>query len=133
AAGERSQRLGDELARQQERERIAREVHDVLGHRLSLLNLHAGALQVRPGADPDEVQSAELVRQSAAQSMEDLRSLLDMLHEPSGQDTAVADPSLEDLPAMLEETAATGISVTSSVYLDQAATADSAVDRKSVV
>src|SRR5699024_11918710 len=51
AAGERSQRLGDELARQQERERIAREVHDVLGHRLSLLNLHAGALQVRPGAD----------------------------------------------------------------------------------
>src|SRR5699024_9284956 len=79
AAGERSQRLGDELARQQERERIAREVHDVLGHRLSLLNLHAGALQVRPGADPDEVQSAELVRQSAAQSMEDLRSLLDML------------------------------------------------------
>src|SRR5699024_8133046 len=129
AAGEGSQRLGGELGRQQERERIAREVHDVLGHRLSLLNLHAGALQVRPGADPDEVQSAELVRQSAAQSMEDLRSLLDMLHEPSGQGTVVAEPSLEDLPAMIEETAATGISVTSSVYLDQAATADPAVAR----
>src|SRR5699024_3941637 len=52
-----------------------------------------------------------------------------MLHEPSGQGTVVAEPSLEDLPAMIEKTAATGISVTSSVYLDQAATAESAVAR----
>lgn len=129
AAGERSERLGGALARQEERERIAREVHDVLGHRLSLLNLHAGALQVGATADPDLVHSAAQVRQSAAQSMQDLRSLLDMLHEPPGQGRGVAEPSLDDLPAMIEETAATGVPVTSTVYLDQAATADPAVAR----
>ena len=47
AAGRRSAKLGDELARQVERHRIAREVHDVLGHRLSLLNLHAGGERQR--------------------------------------------------------------------------------------
>src|SRR5699024_10142211 len=93
AAGERSQRLGDELARQQERERVAWEVQRYLERRLSLLDQHAGSLQVLLVAVPDEVHSPELVRQSAVPSMDDLRELLDMLHEPSGQGTAVVEPS----------------------------------------
>lgn len=129
AADAQREQLGGALARQEERERIAREVHDVLGHRLSLLSLHAGALQVGAGADPDLARNAESVRQSAVQSMQDLRSLLDMLHEPASQGQAVAEPSLEDLPAMIEETAATGVPVTSTVYLDQAASADPAIAR----
>ena len=46
---EAEQRLRVEAARQMERTRIAREMHDVLAHRISLLSLHAGALEFRPG------------------------------------------------------------------------------------
>ena len=45
-------------ARAQERTRIAREMHDVLAHRLSLLSLHAGALEVHPDAPPEEIARA---------------------------------------------------------------------------
>lgn len=77
-------RLGDQAARQQERERIAREVHDVLGHRLSLLNLHAGAVATRAAHDPEPGRERRFVRSMAARSMEDLRSLLAVLREPLG-------------------------------------------------
>ena len=46
-----------------ERTRIAREMHDVLGHRISLLALHAGALEVRPDLPAEKVRAtAELMR-----------------------------------------------------------------------
>jgi signal transduction histidine kinase len=47
---EAEQRMHVEQAREAERRRIAREMHDVLAHRVSLLSLHAGALEFRPDA-----------------------------------------------------------------------------------
>jgi signal transduction histidine kinase len=44
--------LRAEQAQQRARDEIAREMHDVLGHRLSLLSVHAGALEFRPDASP---------------------------------------------------------------------------------
>ena len=71
---EAEQELRVAEARQGERNRIAREMHDVLAHRLSLLSLHAGALELRPDAAPDEVaRAAGVVRDSAYQALEDLR------------------------------------------------------------
>ena len=55
---EAEQQLRVEQARQQERARIAREMHDVLAHRISLLSMHAGALEFRPDAPPEEVARA---------------------------------------------------------------------------
>ena len=101
-AGRQRAELGDELARQRERERIAREVHDALGHRLSLLNLHAGALEVNARDDAQLAQSAALVRASASRSMDDLRSLLAVLREDPNAEPVIAEPSLVDLPAMIE-------------------------------
>src|SRR5690606_24657871 len=83
------------------RERIGREVHDVLGHRLSLLNLHAGALESHAPPDGPLGESARLVRESAARAMEDLRSLLDMLNDPLEAGPAEPDLSLVDLPEMI--------------------------------
>ena len=55
---EAEQQLRVEQARHAERARIAREMHDVLAHRISLLSLHAGALEFRPDAPPEEVARA---------------------------------------------------------------------------
>ena len=84
--------LGEEVARQAERERIAREVHDVLGHRLSLLSLHASGLELAAD-DPKLARSAALVREGAQESMADLRSLLAVLRQPSDPDISQALPT----------------------------------------
>jgi signal transduction histidine kinase len=68
------QQLRVEQARHAERTQIAREMHDVLAHRISLLSLHAGALEFRPDAAPEEVaRAAAVIRTSAHQALEDLR------------------------------------------------------------
>ncbi|MDO5504396.1 MAG: histidine kinase [Actinomycetia bacterium] len=112
------QGLSDELARQSERERLAQEVHDALGHRLSLLSLHAGALQLRAGDDPALHESASLVRWGAEQAMTDLRALLSMLRQPGSPDLAAAVPSLRDLALLIEENSQTGTTLISTVQMD---------------
>lgn len=129
AAQQVSDQLGDQLARQRERERIGREVHDVLGHRLSLLSLHAGALEVHaPRAGP-LAESARLVREGASRSMADLRSLLAMLNEPLGSERAEPDLSLVDLREMIDETIGAGITLSSSVFVSHPEDADPALAR----
>ena len=79
---EAEQQLHVEQARQQERARIAREMHDVLAHRISLLSMHAGALEFRPDAPPEEVaRAAGIVRASAHQALQDLREVIGVLRE----------------------------------------------------
>lgn len=110
--------LTDELARQAERERLAQEVHDALGHRLSLLSLHAGAVQLRAGEDPALRESAGLVRWGAEQAMTDLRSLLTMLRQPGGPDLADSIPTLRDMALLIDETSRTGVTLVSTVQLE---------------
>jgi hypothetical protein len=58
--------LRAEQAQQRARDEIAREMHDVLGHRLSLLSVHAGALEFRPDAPAGEVaRAAKVIRENA--------------------------------------------------------------------
>jgi signal transduction histidine kinase len=71
---EADQRLHADLARTAERTRIAREMHDVLAHRISLIALHAGALEVRPDLPSEQVrEAAVLLRSTARQALEELR------------------------------------------------------------
>lgn len=120
--------LGEEVARQTERERIAREVHDVLGHRLSLLSLHASGLELAAD-DPKLAKSAALVREGAQESMSDLRSLLTVLRQPSDPDISKALPTLVDLPELIDESLAAGSPVTSAVFLDRGAELHEQVSR----
>ncbi|WP_404383527.1 histidine kinase [Knoellia locipacati] len=121
--------LTDEVARQTERERIAQEVHDALGHRLSLLSLHAGALEVTSEDNPRVAESAALVRANAQQSMADLRSLLAMLRQPDSPDVAAAVPRLDDVPALIDETVSTGVNIVSTVQLEALARLDDTTSR----
>src|SRR3954447_17615335 len=78
-----------EEARAAERRRIAREMHDVLAHRLSLLSVHAGALEFHPDAPGEEVaEAAGVIRQSAKTALEELRSVIGVLREDSGESLA---------------------------------------------
>ncbi|GGB28757.1 two-component sensor histidine kinase [Flexivirga endophytica] len=120
--------LGEEVARQAERERIAREVHDVLGHRLSLLSLHASGLELAAD-DPKLVKSAALVREGAQESMADLRSLLAVLRQPSDPDISQTLPSLIDLPQLIDESLAAGSPVAAAVFLDRGAELHDQVSR----
>lgn len=121
-------RLSDEVVRQAERERIAREVHDVIGHRQSLLSIHAGALEANTREQDERLAgSASLVRESAAQTVSDLRSLLEVLRRPDDPDLAHAVPGLDALPALVDETVAHGMPLVATVVLDGTTALDPAV------
>ena len=100
-------------AREGERTRIAREMHDVLAHRLSLLSLHAGALEVHPDAPPDEIaRAAGVVRASAHQALEDLRQVIDVLRaEPAGSERQRPQPTLRDVADLVDESRDAGTAV----------------------
>ena len=143
-----STRLADTVSLQAERERVAREVHDGLGHRLSLLALHAAALEQgvletsessnapegsqapdSAGAvgEEDPRAAAQRVRQEAQGAMRDLRSLLAVLREPVG--AVEPAPRLEDLREVVDGVLAAHQPLSSSIYLDRAAQADEVLSR----
>jgi signal transduction histidine kinase len=77
---EAEQELRVAQAKQDERTRIAREMHDVLAHRMSLLSVHAGALEFRPDAPPEDVaRAAGVIRQTAHEALEELRTVIGVL------------------------------------------------------
>ena len=105
---EEGQRLRVEQARLAERERIAREMHDVLAHRISLLAVHAGALEVRREAPADEQRAAGVIRECAHDALEDLRTVIGMLRAPA-EDRP--QPTLGDVPALVEQSREAGAEV----------------------
>ncbi len=119
-------RLRAEQARSAERERIAREMHDVLAHRLSLLSLHAGALEFRPGAPPEEIAAtAAVVREAAAAALEELRDVVGVLREGTDSETRRPQPTLADLPTLIEESRAAGVRIEAELDLPEATGATS--------
>ena len=108
---EAEQRLHVEQAREAERRRIAREMHDVLAHRVSLLSLHAGALEFRPDAPPEEIaEAAGVIRASAHEVMQELREVIGVLREGE-EGTERPQPTLADIPGLVEESRAAGMHV----------------------
>ncbi|WFB06904.1 histidine kinase [Streptomyces sp. LX-29] len=109
--------LRAEQAQRLTRERIAREMHDVLAHRLSLLSVHAGALEYRSDASPEEVaHAAGVIRTSAHQALQDLREVIGVLRAPT---VDRPQPTLRDLPRLVEESRQAGMRVTLSDGLDR--------------
>ncbi|RAG85276.1 sensor histidine kinase [Streptacidiphilus pinicola] len=111
-------------ARMEERTRIAREMHDVVAHRVSLLVVHAGALERVVHKDPDRAaQSAKLMGDIGRQALDELRQILGVLRtvEPDEQEPAplgaaaegdeAAALGLADLPKLVDESRAAGLGV----------------------
>lgn len=127
--------LRTDLARQDERSRVAREMHDVLGHRLSLLSLQAGALEVGDGVDSSTAEAARSIRTTARQCLNDLRQVVGVLRNgptAPGPDTAPGEaarpqPTLTELPDLIATSRRSGLSVNVTMLLDQASTAPAAL------
>src|SRR5690606_36033190 len=82
---EREQAAKAEAARQAERTRIAREMHDVLAHRISLVAMHAGALAYRTDLSREETAAAAgVIRDNAHRALTELREVLGVLRAGHG-------------------------------------------------
>lgn len=114
ATAEREQAARLDQARANERSRIAREMHDVLAHRISLVAMHAGAMTYRTDLGREELlSSARVVQENAHQALIDLREVLGVLRQTTdpGAPPVAPQPVLADLPRLVEETEAVGTPV----------------------
>ncbi len=124
----RADTLRDRMSRQDERELIAREVHDTVAHHVSLISLQASALEVQRGADDAQVQAAaRQVRSSAQQAIAEMRRLISTLR--SGDDAHGPGATLDDLAGLLDGARRQGRWVTSSVFVTDGSDASPALTR----
>ncbi|RFS84364.1 sensor histidine kinase [Actinomadura spongiicola] len=125
AAAERraaeAERSREEEARRRaiaERLRIARELHDVLAHQISLINVQAGAALHRRDDPGRAYEALEAIKAASKETLRELRGVLGVLRQVDGagdgQDTAgpvAPQPSLARVGELLEQTAAAGLTV----------------------
>lgn len=133
---ERAERLEAErqrsagVAREAERRRIAWEMHDVLAHRLSLLSVHAGALEFRPDAPAEEIaQAAEVIRTSAAAALSELRQVISVLREEPDDAAGPPQPALAQLPDLLEESRSAGMTLNARIHVPDTGSLPAALGR----
>lgn len=110
---EREQALREVQARDAERSAIAREMHDVLAHRISLLAMHAGALAYRTDLTPEQTrETAALLQRTAHQALDELRGVLGTLRgrdaDPDRMAVERPQPTLADLAALVADAAGAG-------------------------
>ena len=113
---ERAERSRDEETRRrvaEERLHIARELHDVIAHRIAVVNVQAGVAAHLMRADPDSADVAlATVRSSARVVLDELTDMLGLLRTDSDSVAPVhPTPTLDDVPALVATFSAAGLSV----------------------
>ncbi|MFI6950276.1 sensor histidine kinase [Streptomyces sp. NPDC050422] len=100
---EQARFLTERAARMEERARIAGEMHDLLGHRIGLISMHAGALQLAAERQaPPLAAQAELLHSTAGTAMQELRGILGVLRHQSDGETGERG-TREDLSALVAD------------------------------
>ncbi|MGN9758097.1 sensor histidine kinase [Streptomyces sp. SD31] len=123
-------RLRAEQAQRLAREAIAREMHDVLAHRLTLLSVHAGALEFRPDAPREEIaRAAGVIRESAHEALQDLREIIGVLRADEPDDAGRPQPTLAALEALVTESREAGMKVTLDQHVTEPAAVPASVGR----
>ena len=113
----RAEETREEEARRrvaEERLRIARELHDVVAHRMAVVNVQAGVAAHLMRSRPDDAaQALSTVRGAAQQALDELAGILSVLREPS-DDAAPTEPAptLGALGALVDSFADAGLAVT---------------------
>ena len=101
------------LAAQEERTLIAREMHDVVAHSLSVMVSQAEGGRLMAQRDPSVVVPVlETVARTGQEAMRDMRSLLHALHNDAGAEDTSPQPGLAELPGLIERVEGSGLRVT---------------------
>ena len=111
---EAEQELRVDQARSTERARIAREMHDVLAHRISLISMHAGALTYRTDLGAEQMrETAELIQTKAHEALTDLRQVLGVLRsdEAAAVGRREPQPTFDDLGELIREAEQSGMRI----------------------
>jgi signal transduction histidine kinase len=118
-----------EDARAAERRRIAREMHDVLAHRISMVSVHAGALEFHPDAPPEDIaKAAGVIRTSAHAALNELREVINLLRSPADQPDAVdgdgdiligPQPTIGDVQNLVNESHEAGTHIQLAMNLER--------------
>jgi signal transduction histidine kinase len=112
ARSERDRELAARIAVAEERARIARELHDIVAHAMSVMVLHVGAVRHQLPAEMVEAKSAlEGVERTGRSALAEMRRLLGAMRH-SGEDMELSpQPGLDRLGALLEDVTAAGLPV----------------------
>jgi signal transduction histidine kinase len=110
---EAEQELRTSEARATERTRIAREMHDVVAHRISHVSMRAGALAFRDDLSVEQMRAeSALIRDAANEALHELRTVLHVLREPStGELIEQPQPTYADLTALIEGATSDGMRI----------------------
>ncbi|MEM9748055.1 MAG: histidine kinase [Actinomycetota bacterium] len=98
----------------EERLAIARELHDLLAHNLSVMNVQTGAAQHLLRSDPDQAEeSLQAARDAGRNVLDELRELLAILRHDDGSDGEPTSslPTADQLPALVDTIRSTGLDV----------------------
>ena len=116
--GERAAQLEREQAAEarravaEERTRIARELHDVVAHRVSLMTVQAGAAKTVAADDPEAAsQAMHAVENAGRQALDELRHLLGVLRPETDVEDLGPQPGLADVPRLVDQSRAAGLDV----------------------
>ena len=120
ARAEAEQELRVSQARGTERERIAREMHDVLAHRITQVSMHSGALAFRDDLAADELRAGlTQIQGKANEALHELRGVLGVLRDGSGEPVDQPQPRFADIEEMVVEARRSGMNVTYDDRVDQ--------------
>ncbi|MEU4493733.1 sensor histidine kinase [Streptomyces sp. NPDC023998] len=96
----------------EERTHIARELHDVVAHRVSMMTVQAGAARMVVADDPQAaVEAMAAVEEAGRQALDELRHLLGVLRPEAERDGLGPQPGLADLPRLVEQVREAGLDV----------------------
>ncbi len=116
AVQQREREAATELALEQERARLARELHDVVGHNVSVMIIQAGAARTILDVDPEQAREALLAVEAGGRAaMTELRQVIGVLTvDADGADLA-PQPGLQQLPDLAARVRDTGVHVTLTI------------------
>ncbi|MGW6876258.1 sensor histidine kinase [Streptomyces xanthophaeus] len=111
-ARDRAERAASERRRVgEERLRIARELHDVLAHSISVINVQAGVGLALLDSDPEQARTAlTTIKAASKEALGEVRQVLDTLRAP-GEAPRTPAPGLDRLSELVEQAAAAGLTV----------------------
>ncbi len=116
---EQDQAFQQQQALTEERARIARELHDIVAHQVSLMTVQAGAAKMVLESNPSAArESLRTIEQSGRQAMVELRHLLGVLRRNSVASDFEPQPGLANLDELANNLEQSGIPVTLAINLD---------------